>query len=609
MHDHGEERGHFFLVYIFISAALLLTSLLLVDGIYELLACAAAYLFVGLPVLREAAENILHGHIFDENFLMTVASVGAFAIGEPQEAAAVMLLYQIGEYLQDTAIDTSRNSIRALLAVRPDSARLENGELIPAADAGVGTVIMVKPGERIPLDGIIRAGSAFVDTSPMTGESMPRQYSPGDTALAGCICTDGTLTVEVTKPYAETSLSRMMALAESAQEHKAKPERFITRFAGIYTPAVCAMALLIAGLPPLFLPGTGRLFLHKALAFLVISCPCALVISVPLSFFAGIGRAGHHGILFKGSNALELLAKAELAAFDKTGTLTGGEFTVTEIVPVDGVSEERLLEIAAYCESQSNHPLARGIVARFGKDVDQSRIRAVKEVAGKGISASFDGKIALAGKRDFSGKTDDFPKTTEETAVFVTYDGIYCGYIALSDTLKNDSISAVKELRKLGLRELTMLSGDRQNVADLVAAQIGLDEAYGELLPEEKVKKIEQIKSKGITIYAGDGINDAPVLASADVGIAMGSLGSDAAMEASDVVIMTDGPAKIPQAISISRKTMKIAKENIIFSIGVKVLIMALSLLFDLNLWVAVFADVGVCLLAVLNSLRALREK
>lgn len=609
MHEHEEEQGVYFIVSIIISGLLLILSLTVLSGIYKHSACIAAYILVGWPVLKEAVEHILHGQVFDENFLMAIASLGAFAIGEASEAVAVMLLYQIGEFLQDKAVDSSRDSIKALLAIRPDIAHLKNGEEIAAKDAEVGAVIIVRPGERIPLDGIIRGGCAAVDTSPLTGEALPRQWAAGDMALAGCICTDGTLTIEVTKPYSQSSISRIMTLVEDAREKKAQPEQFITRFAKVYTPAVCGIALLVAFLPPLLGLGPWHAFLYKALAFLVISCPCALVISVPLSFFSGIGCAGHHGILCKGGNYLELLAKAEIAAFDKTGTLTKGQFSVEEIVPTEGVAQEKLLEVAAYCESGSTHPLAKAIAAAFGNAFDNERISNVKELAGNGVTAQFDGKTAVVGKQSMIESVSASLKIPDATTVFVSYDGKYLGYITLSDTVKTDSVFAIKELKKLGLRNLTILSGDRQATAEKIAEEIGLSNAYGELLPEEKVAKIAELQKDGITIFAGDGINDAPVLATADVGIAMGGLGSDAAMEAADVVIMTDEPSKIAKAIQISRKTMKIARENIAFSIGVKVLILALSLVFSMGLWIAVFADVGVCLLAILNSLRALRVK
>lgn len=609
-HEHGgEERSTLSLVLLALSAVLLAVALIWLDGTPQLMVCIAAYLLAGWSVLKEAAENILHGEIFDENFLMAVASIGAFCIGEYPEAAAVMLLYQIGELLQDKAVDSSRDSIKALVNIRPDSANLVTADGVKAVEAKdvlVGAQILVRPGERIPLDGIICAGSAAVDTSPLTGESLPRQWTVGDTALAGCVNQDGVLAVEVTRPFTESSVSRIMALVEDAQENKAQPEQFITRFAKVYTPVVCAVALLVAILPPLLGFGTWAQFLHKALAFLVISCPCALVISVPLSFFSGIGCASHNGILMKGSNYLEQLAKAEIAAFDKTGTLTEGKFAVTDIIPADSVSPEQLLEIAAYCECQSTHPLAKAIVARYGSSIDSSRIGEIHEISGHGIEAVIDGKIVLAGKPELLGSLA-VPADSSETSVYVAYNGQYLGCLHLSDTVKADTAEAIESLRKLGLHDLTMLSGDRQSAADRVAKQIGLDAARGQLLPEDKVTALEELKKRGTVLYAGDGINDAPVLATADIGIAMGGLGSDAAMEAADIVIMSDEPSKIATGIKIARKTMRIAKENIAFSIAVKVLILTLSLITTIGLWLAVFADVGVCMIAVLNSLRAMR--
>ena len=415
--------------------------------------------------------------------------------------------------------------------------------------------------------------------------------------------------IRVTKPFGDSSVSRIMALVEDAQDNKAQPERFITRFARVYTPVVCGIAVLVAILPPLLGLGAWSTFVHKALAFLVISCPCALVISVPLSFFSGIGCASHNGILMKGSNYLEMLSKAEIAAFDKTGTLTRGEFSVTSLSCAEGVSQEQLLETAAYCESQSTHPLAKSILKAYGKPVDGSRIAGIEEVSGNGIRAVFDGKKALVGKPEL---LDGVPVTQQPagtTAVYVALDGQYLGCIGLSDTLKPDTKDAVGALRKLGLHNLTMLSGDRQPTAEAIAKEIGLDNAWGQLLPEEKVSHLEELKKLGSVVYAGDGINDAPVLAAADVGVAMGGLGSDAAMEAADVVIMTDEISRLPLAIRIARRTMSIARQNIIFSIAVKILILVLSLIVDLGLWLAVFADVGVCMLAILNSLRAMHTK
>ena len=613
-HEHGEdeEQGVMTYVRMGLSAVGLLASIFWLEGTWQLVVCIAAYLLAGFSVLKEAVENISHGEIFDENFLMTVASIGAFCIGKYPEAVAVMLLYEIGEWLQDKAVGSSRASIKALVNVRPDHANLVKGDEVVTVKAEtvlVNDIILVRPGERVPLDGEVIEGSSSVDTSALTGESMPQEWTVGSAALAGCVNQSGLLKIKVTKPFGESSVSRIMALVEDAQDNKAQPERFITRFARVYTPVVCGIAVLVAILPPLLGMGAWSTFIHKALAFLVISCPCALVISVPLSFFSGIGCASHNGILMKGSNYLELLSKAEIAAFDKTGTLTRGEFSVTSLACADGVTEAQLLEVAACCESQSTHPLAKSILKAYGKPVDADRLTKIEELSGNGIRATLDGKTALAGKPELLEGIAVTTQPTGTTAVYVAYGGQYLGCIGLSDTLKPDTKDAIAALRKLGLHNLTMLSGDRQATADSIAKEVGLDNAWGQLLPEEKVTHLEDLRKLGSVVYAGDGINDAPVLAAADVGVAMGGLGSDAAMEAADVVIMTDELSRLPLAIRIARKTMAIAKQNIVFSIAIKILILALSLLTDIGLWLAVFADVGVCMLAILNSLRALHTK
>lgn len=614
-HEHGEEekRGVFIYIRMGLSAMGLLSSIFLLDGIWQLAVCIIAYLLAGFSVLKEAAENMIHGEIFDENFLMSVASIGAFCIGDYPEAVAVMLLYEIGEWLQDKAVGSSRASIKALVNVRPDHANIIRGDeivTVKAESVSVNDILLVRPGERVPLDGEVIEGNSSVDTSALTGESMPQEWHVGSTALAGCVNQSGLLKIRVTKPFGESSVSRIMALVEDAQDNKAQPERFITRFARVYTPVVCGIAVLVALLPPLLGMGAWATYIHKALAFLVISCPCALVISVPLSFFSGIGCASHNGILMKGSNYLELLSKADIAAFDKTGTLTKGEFSVTSLSCANNVTEQQLLEVSAYCESQSTHPLAKSILKSYHNTVDGSRLASIEELPGKGIRAVLDGKTALAGKPELlSGIEITTAQASGTTAVYIAYDGRYLGCIGLSDTLKPDTKEAITELRKLGLHNLTMLSGDRQTTADAIAHEIGLDNAWGQLLPEEKVSHLEELKKLGSVVYAGDGINDAPVLAAANVGVAMGGLGSDAAMEAADVVIMTDELSRLPLAIRIARRTMVIAKENIVFSLAVKILILTLSLLTDIGLWLAVFADVGVCMLAILNSLRALRTK
>ena len=605
--EENEHSSRFLVISLMISALLLLLSLFWLKEEAQLIACIAAYLLAGWPVLKEAGENLFHGEIFDENFLMSVASLGAFALREYPEAVAVMLLYQIGEFLQDKAVDSSRDAIKALLALRPEQVIVLSGETINAADVTVGTKIIVRPGDRFPLDGKVFEGTSLVDTSPLTGESLPQRYTVGDTVLAGCINLDGRLTVEVTKPFSQSSVSRMMSLVEEAQERKAKPEQFITRFARIYTPVVCGIALLVAALPPLFGWGAWASCIHRALSFLVISCPCALVISVPLTFFSGIGSLSHQGILCKGGSELELLSKANVAAFDKTGTLTAGKFSVTKFLPVPGVGDDTLLEVAAYCESQSTHPLGRAICEAYSGVIDSQRLGQITEQAGQGICAILDGKRALAGNLDLLENIPVNAMLTPETAVFVAWDGKYLGCITLADVLKPGVKATLEGLRKMGFHHLTMLSGDRQAAVLEVAEKAGLDQAYWELLPEQKVQKLKELQTAGTVLYAGDGINDAPVLAAADVGVAMGGLGSDAAIETADVVIMSDEPGRIGKAVWISRKTMKIARENIIFSIVVKVLILMVSLWLNPGLWLAVLADVGVCLLAVLNALRTLR--
>ncbi|MBQ0038134.1 MAG: cadmium-translocating P-type ATPase [Clostridiales bacterium] len=610
-HEHGGEAvSRLALFCMAVSAVLLLLSIFLLQGKAQLASCIIAYLLTGWKVLKEAAENMLRGELFDENFLMAVASIGAFCIGEYPEAVAVMLLYSIGELLQDRAVDSSRDAISALINVRPDHANLitENGTVqVEAASVRVGAHILVCPGERIPLDGLICSGSGSVDTSALTGESLPQQWSAGDMALAGCINRDGVLEIEVTKPFEQSSVSRILALVEEAQENKAQPERFITRFAKVYTPFVCAIAAAVAVIPPLMGWGAWTIFIHKALTFLVVSCPCALVISVPLSLFSGIGCASHNGILFKGGNDLELLSKAEIAAFDKTGTLTEGKFRISCLLPAENVSPQQLLEVAAHCESQSGHPLAKAICQAYGGTVDEKRICEIREEAGYGIRALFDGKSALVGKREMLCDLVGDPAADSDTAVYAALDGKYLGRIVLRDEAKKDAAESLSALRKLGFHNLTMLSGDRQSAAQRIGQTLGMDQIFGQLLPEDKVAQLKKLKGQGTLLYVGDGINDAPVLAAADVGIAMGGLGSDAAIESADVVIMSDTLSKIPLAVRIARKTMRIAKENIVFSIAVKVIILALSLVTSVGLWLAVFADVGVCMLAILNSLRALR--
>lgn len=615
-HEHGGEEGNRALLLVGIAGALFAAGLL-TDGALSVAAYLASYLLVGFGVLKEAAENILHGELFDENFLMALASIGAIAICEYGEAAAVMILYQLGEFLQDRAVDSSRESIRALMDIRPDTANLvENGSVrtVPASEVSVGAQIEVHAGERIPLDGVIVRGASSLDTAALTGESLPQEVKVGDSVRSGCVNLSGTLTVRVTTPFGQDSASRILALVEHAEENKAEPEKFITRFARVYTPVVVALAVLLAVLPPLLGFGSFAVYLRRALNFLVISCPCALVISVPLTFFSGIGCASKNGILVKGSNHLEALARAEIAAFDKTGTLTGGKFSVSEVRAADGCTAERLLELAAYGEAQSDHPLAKSVRGAYALTLDLSRLSDVQERSGHGVAAKLDGKALLVGKADFLREngievtTDNLKAVTE---ICVAYDGRFCGALFLRDTPKSDAKRALSELADLGVKRTVMLTGDRQEVAEAVGREVGVGEVFAELLPEDKLAKAKELKhtlsTKGKLLYAGDGINDTPVLAEADIGIAMGGLGTDAAMEAADIVLMGDEPGKIADAIRISRRTLLIAQENIVFSVAVKVIILLLSSLGAVALWAAVFADVGVCMLAILNSLRTLR--
>lgn len=612
--EQDEEKEGSRLPQIIVSAVLFLISLLILKGIPQLIVYIAAYLTVGFTVWKEAFESIGKGLWFDENFLMAIASLGAFFIGEYPEAVAVILLYEIGELLQDRAVDSSRKSIEALVNIRPDCANLISGNdvrEVKAQEVAVGDLLLVRPGDRIPLDGTVEEGTSTIDTSALTGESLPRDVAVGDMALAGCVNQSGTLKVRVTKEYGVSSVSRILELVENARENKATEEQFITRFARVYTPVVVSIAVLVALVPPLLGWGSFSSFIHKALTFLVVSCPCALVISIPLSFFSGIGYASHRGVLMKGGNYLEALSKADVAAFDKTGTLTQGCFRVTEIQPTNNFTAEQILELAAYCESQSTHPLAKSIRDAYGKTIESGKIQETHEFSGYGVQILWNGKVILAGKKKLLEKHSISvpPVFNEATSVFIACDGVYAGYISLNDVVKPDAKQAMNALRKLGVHHLTMLSGDRQDIARRIGEEVGVDQAYGELLPEDKVNHVLALKkeSTGALLYAGDGINDAPVLAAADVGIAMGGLGSDAAMEAADVVIMSDEPSKIALAIRIARKTMKIAKENIVFSISIKIIILLLSLFLNLGLWLAVFADVGVCMLAILNTLRIRR--
>ncbi len=574
-----------------------ITALLLFAGGFKFsILFFLAYIIAGWDVIFKAAKNITKGHVFDENFLMSAATIGALCIKEYPEAVMVMILYQIGEYFQHKAVEKSRHSISELMDIRPDYANLR-GEKVSPREVKVGDIITVNTGEKIPLDGIVTEGHASLDTSALTGESVPRTVSTGDSVISGCINLNGVLKIKVTKEFGESTVTKILELVEHASSKKARTEKFITKFAAYYTPAVVILALMIAFIPPLFITGN---WIERALTFLVISCPCALVISIPLSFFAGIGSASKNGILIKGSNYLELLAKPDTVVFDKTGTLTKGVFKVREVHS----DEPDFLKYAAYAESASSHPIAAAIREAYGQEIPEQNN--IEEIAGLGIKAIIDGKEILAGSAKLV-KTE--PINTDGTVVYVSINGNYCGYIVIADEVKDDSKETIEKLKTLGIKTV-MLTGDSKNTADKVQKKLGVDNAFAELLPEDKVNKLEKIikTAGGSVIFVGDGINDAPVLTRADVGIAMGGLGSDAAIEAADAVIMDDSPSKLITSIKIARKTMRIVKQNIVFALGVKALFLILGGIGIMTMWGAVFADVGVALLAVLNSLRTLRK-
>lgn len=576
-----------------------------------------SYLIVGLEVVIEAVENIFKGEIFDENFLMAIATIGAFAVGEFPEAATVMILYQIGELFQDYAVDKSRKSISSLMDIRPDYANVkrENEVLkVSPEEVKIGELIVVKPGEKVPLDGEIVEGKSMLDTSSLTGESMPQDANTGDNVLSGCINKSGLLTIKVTKEFGESTVSKILDLVENASSKKSKSENFITKFAKYYTPAVVIIAVILAVIPPIVIKDAVFTdWLYRALTFLVVSCPCALVISIPLGFFGGIGGASKKGILVKGSNYLEALAQTEIVVFDKTGTLTQGKFEVQKIEAF-GVEKEELLELAAYAENHSNHPISLSVKDAYKNKIDMQKITQTEEIAGLGVKAVIDEKQVLVGNDKLMEQAKiNYEKSTDiGTILYVAIDNKFAGYIVISDKIKEDAKMAIEVLKKNGIKKTVMLTGDKKQVGEHVADILGLDEVYTELLPDGKVEKVEELlkqkSEKGKLVFVGDGINDAPVLALADIGIAMGGLGSDAAIEAADVVIMTDEPSKIGNAMKISKKTMRIVRENIIFSLAVKLVVLILAACGLSTMWAAVFADVGVSVIAILNSLRALRS-
>ena len=577
-----------------------------------------AYAIVGFDIVKKAFRNILRGKVFDENFLMTVATIGAFGIGEFPEAVAVMLFYQVGELFQSYAVDKSRKSISNLMNIRPDFANVERDgktEKIDPDEVKIGEIIIVKPGEKIPLDGNIIEGKTSLDTKALTGETIPREVQEGDEILSGCINLNSVIKIRVTKEYGESTVSKILDLVENASSKKSKSENFITKFAQYYTPIVVITAVLLAILPPLIIKdATFSDWIYRALSFLVVSCPCALVISIPLSFFGGIGAASKMGILIKGSNYLEAIANTEIIVFDKTGTLTEGVFEVQKVEPV-GISDKELIKIAAYAENYSNHPISLSVKEAYNEKIDETQIINTQEISGLGIVAKINEKNVLVGNEKLMNENNiEFTKCNEiGTILYVAIDNKYAGYILISDKIKKDSQKAIQNLKKNDIKETVMLTGDRKSVGENVAQKLGLDKVYTELLPAGKVEKVEELlkekSEKGKLAFVGDGINDAPVLALADIGIAMGGLGSDAAIEAADVVLMTDEPSKIVDAIHLSKRTMNIVKENIIFAISIKVLVLILSAFGLSTMWEAVFADVGVSILAIINALRILKVK
>lgn len=618
-HNHGSSGIK--MLWMRIAASAVLTSIAVFADLpffAELSLFILAYIFVGGDVLLKAGRNIFRGQVFDENFLMAIATLGAFAIGEYPEAVAVMLFYQVGELFQSLAVNKSRRSISALMNIRPEYANLttKDGTIkVSPEEVHIGDLILVKPGEKFPLDGIVTYGNAAVDTSALTGESIPRDVEEGSEVLSGFINKDGVVTVKVQKEFSESAVSKILELVENASSKKAPTENFITKFARYYTPVVVITALILAVIPPLLI--SDALFsdwIYRALVFLVISCPCALVVSIPLGFFGGIGGASKKGILIKGSNYLEALNDVKYVVFDKTGTLTKGVFEVTEIAAAAGFSNEELLKYAAFAEVHSSHPIALSIKKAYGKSVDEKVLQDYLEVAGQGIKVTAEGREILAGNRKLMIEEKvDFTEPKEGTVVHVAVDRKYAGYILISDQEKDDAKTAIQQLKALGIKKTIMLTGDAKGVGDAVGKNLGIDEVYAELLPHQKVEEIEKLfkrkSPKEKLIFVGDGINDTPVLARADIGIAMGGLGSDAAIEAADIVIMTDEPSKIADALKLAKRTKGIVWQNIIFALGVKAIFLLLGAFGIATMWEAVFSDVGVTVLAVLNSMRVLKVK
>ena len=599
------------------AALLFLLGMLCGEGTAGTILLLAAYVLVGADVLWRAAVNLRRGHLFGEHFLMSTATLGALALGDYAEAAAVMLLYQLGEFLQDRAVQRARRSITALMDIRPDTARvLKDGreEVVHPEAVAVGSMIRIYPGDRVPLDGTVTAGESTLDTAALTGESLPRTVRTGDTLLSGCVNITGVLTVRVTAAYAQSAAARILDLVEEAADKKSRTEAFITRFARIYTPVVVCAALAIAVLPPLIMGDAFAPWVYRALTFLVISCPCALVISVPLTFFAGLGAASRAGLLVKGSSYLDALARTDTVVFDKTGTLTEGSLRVTRILPAAGATEQEVLARAAAAEQHSSHPMARAVMRAFAEcGGTPAAVHDIEEHAGRGITARSEERIICIGTHAYlseSGVTD-LPPAAPAGAIWLAVNGAYAGMICVADTVRAGAADAVRALREHGVRETVMLTGDARPAAQSVAAAVGIDTVYAELLPQDKAAHLERLlaaERTGRTLaYIGDGINDAPVLARADIGIAMGGIGADAAIEAADVVLMTDEPRRLVSLLALARRTVRIARENIALAVGIKAAVLLLGALGWVNLWAAIFADVGVTLLAVLNAMRAMR--
>ncbi|MFF3926521.1 heavy metal translocating P-type ATPase [Paenibacillus lactis] len=618
-HEHGNENTKRMIIRLLFGTAIAAVGLFSsFSGYLEFALFAVAYIVIGGDIVFRAARNIVRGQVFDENFLMTIATLGAFAIQEYPEGVAVMLFYQVGEMFQGIAVNRSRKSISALLDIRPDYANLKMGndtKRVSPEEVKIGDFIVVKPGERVPLDGKVIEGNSAVDTSALTGESIPREVEPGQDVLSGFINKNGVLTVEVAKEFGESTVSKILDLVQNASSKKAPTENFITKFARYYTPVVVIIAVLLAVLPPLIISGaTFSDWIYRALVFLVISCPCALVVSIPLGFFGGIGAASKNGVLVKGSNYLEALNDVKYVVFDKTGTLTKGAFTVTNIHPMGEISKDELLKYAAYAEMHSTHPIAESIRAAYGQETREEELEGYNEISGHGIQVKVSGKEVLAGNAKLMKREQILFEQPEDlgTIVHISIDREYAGYIVISDEVKEDSAEAIRSLKELGIKKTVMLTGDSKTVGEAVGRKLGLDEVHAELLPQHKVEEIEKLDqqktSKEKIIFVGDGINDTPVLARADVGIAMGGLGSDAAIEAADIVIMTDEPSKISSAIRIAKRTRRIVWQNIIFALGVKAIFLLLGAFGIATMWEAVFSDVGVTLLAVLNAVRVMKS-